>query len=310
MRRPIIALAAAAGFVASACQGAAPATTDPYAVLTRAVDNPWHQVQVNVGATITSGAGSFSLDPSAIRIVVDSDAGKSLVHVSLPTALLNLDSTTAARLGITGPSLDADMVYDGAGLYAKSPVFKAVLTALLSSSGDLPAGDLGGWLRLATREDLDALAEGGAAPSPRASLDAATMRTALDSAGVALTIGGTAANQPPNADHLTGTVDVDKLLDSPLFDSQSRQQINTLRAALKGGSVGFDIWTDRGSGRFVEIDSHVSAVTGGGGSANVTVAFAAPASGTTFDAPSTYVDVPARAVLGDLLKLAGSSLNP
>jgi hypothetical protein len=127
MRRPSI-LAAFAAVVLAACAGAPTRTvTDPYAVVQRALQTPWHQVQVNVGASVKSGGATVSLDPTAIQVVVDNDAGKGSVHVSLPTAALGIDAVTAGELGVTGSTLDVDALYDGSALYAKSPVLKLAI---------------------------------------------------------------------------------------------------------------------------------------------------------------------------------------
>src|SRR6185312_13709414 len=132
--------------VLAGCTGA-PAASDPYQVVYDA-NGKWDTVQVNVGLSVQGGARPLTLDPSAVKFVVDSNAGKALVHLSLPLAQLQVDAATLGQLGITGDTLDLDILWSGDALYAKAPALKNAVQLLLMQAGQTVTGDLGGWLRL------------------------------------------------------------------------------------------------------------------------------------------------------------------
>jgi hypothetical protein len=276
---------------------------------------PWQQVQVNVGISAKTGAATFALDPSALQLVLDTTAGKGSVHLSIPAAALGASATSLQALGITGNTLDFDALFDGQALYAKSPLLKSVVTMLIagSGSGSLPSGDLTGWLRLATKADLDLLAAGVAGgttptPPPVASFDANTLRKALNDNGLTLTFVGTEKHNGADADHVTVAVDVAEALEAPAFDSMRRDQLNQLRHAMKDGKVSFDLWADHGSGRILELDAHLAATGAQAGQVDVAITFSAPSS-TSFEAPANPVDVPARMLFGALLQMMGQQFQ-
>ncbi len=299
--------------VAAACSStpASPATPDPYELARKAMATPRQQVQINVGASVKASGTTVSLDPANIQIVVDSTAGKGLVHISLPVAALGADSASLQALGITGSTLDVDAIYDGQALYAKSPLIKALVQMLAAGGGSMPSGDLGGWLRLATSDQLKALGSGveSAAPSPSGSLDAASVRKDLGDAGLTLTFAGTETRNGAQQDHVTAAVDVNKLLTSPAFDSVSQGQAKQIRDAAANASVSGGFWVDHGSGQLSEIDIHFASTGRDAASGDVTITLAAPAAGTSFAAPAGAVDLPIESMLGEALKMFGGSLS-
>ena len=87
-----------------------------------------------------------------------------------------------------------DLLFDGQGLYAKSPIAATLLPMLMAQSGTPLTGDLSGWIKLGTKDEFAALAGslGGALPIPSpaadpanelASLDPAWLKQKLDEAG-------------------------------------------------------------------------------------------------------------------------------
>ena len=307
MRRSILILAAAVLAILAGCTGSA---QDPYEIAHRAMDAPWQRVQVDVGASIKSATTTVTLDPGTVRLVIDSAAGKGLFHLSLPAAAIGVDAGTLAQLGVSGSSIDFDAVYDGEAFYARSPLLGTIVQMLLAGSGDLPQGDLSGWLRLATKSELDALGAGSASveasPAP---VDAASIKKALNDSGVTLTFVATEKRNGADEDHVSVAVDVDKLLDSPVFDSAKRAQIEQIRAAAKEGTLKADLWADHGTGRLTELDVHLAANDASVGSADVTVTLTAPAEGVSFEAPADAIDVPALTLFGEALKLLGESIG-
>ncbi len=309
MRRFLLIGAAAVALIAAGCSSSA-STQDPYEIVHRAMDASWQQVQVDFGASVKSSGTTVTLDPGTLRLVADTTAGKGLFHLSLPTAALGADASSLSQLGVTGPTLDFDALYDGQALYAKSPVLKLAVMSLMAGSSDMPSGDLTGWLRLATKSDLESLgAAASPIPSPSASLDTATIKTDLNDNGLTLTFVGTEKRNGADADHISVAVDVTKLLASPVFNSMQQGQVNQLRDAAKNATISADLWTDHSSNRLSEVDVHIVSTDANAGSADLTVTLQAPASGTSFDAPTSFVDVPAKTLFGNALKMIGQSMG-
>ena len=111
MRR-LLALVAAAIIVVG-CSGQS--TADPYEVVNQSTQASYDLVQVNVGLTGTLTGTSITIDPQAIQLIVDSKAGKVAFKIELPLASLGADATALRGLGVTGDTLDVELVYDGAG---------------------------------------------------------------------------------------------------------------------------------------------------------------------------------------------------
>ena len=312
---PFIAILLVLSAIVAACGSSASSSSDPYKIASDARQALLNPVQVNVGFEVKDGATTVTVDPSAFGFVVDKDAKTGAVHVSVPTGSLGMGAKDLADLGITGSTLDFDVVYDGQALYAKSPVLAKVLTLVLQSSGDLPSGDLTGWLRLGTKEDLaglmDAVVGGGsvpsfAAPSPG---DAAGLKSALTDAGISLTLAGTEKHDGADAYHLTVAIDGTKLLANKVFDSVSRAQLDDMTNALKEVTLSGDIWIEVASNRVVELDGHIVAVKDATQAANITIKVGSPDGTVPTTAPSTFVDVPVRSIVTNLMTLIGQGLT-
>ncbi|HEU4673581.1 MAG TPA: hypothetical protein VFS32_11840 [Candidatus Limnocylindrales bacterium] len=312
MARFVKLVVVAVAAVLAGCSSTPAAQTDPYAIAKTAASSPWDRVQVDVGLKATSGSQTIQLDPGAIRFVMDTKAGKGSFHVSLPASSLGADAASLAMLGITNGSIDLDVLYDGDALYARSPLAATLLPALLAQSGNVPSGDLTGWLKVATKSDFDALAAtagASAAPSSAnlASLDPAAIKSQLEAAGVTLAYAGTTAHNGADAYHVTIALDMSKLSNAGSIGSLSTAQLQQLTELSKTTSLSGDVWVDKGSGRLSEIDMHGSATGTDGGTFDLSLALSEPASGTSFDAPSSSVDVPISSLLGPILQMAGQS---
>ena len=133
----------------------------------------------------------MTIPPEAIEVVVDTKAGKGSLHLALPVAALGDQAASLGALGVTGDTLELDAIFDGQGLYVKSPIASKVLPLLMLQSGQMPAGDLSGWLKLGTAQEFEGLLGGlGAMPSGSAgpvdelkNLDPAQLKQKLEEAG-------------------------------------------------------------------------------------------------------------------------------
>jgi hypothetical protein len=312
---PFIALLLALAAIVAACGSSSSTSPDPYKIVTDARQAVLDPVQVNVGFEVKDGATTVTVDPSAFGFVVDHDAKKGAVHISVPTGSLGLAAKDLTDLGVTGSTLDFDLVYDGQALYARSPILATVLTMVLQPSGDLPSGDLTGWLRLGTKEDLAGLLDlaGGsgsipsfAAPSPG---DVAGIKTALTDAGITLTLAGTEKHDGADAYHLTVAVDGTKLLANKIFDSVSRAQLDEMTTALKEVTLSGDVWIEVASNRVVELDGHIVAVKDATQTANITIKIGSPDGTVPTTAPSTFVEIPVKSIVTNLMTLIGQGLT-
>jgi len=292
---------------------------DPYALAFNASKGGWDQVQVDLTVSAQMGSGSVSLQPGAIRLVLDTKAGKGLFHVSVPTSTLGIDAASLTQFGITGDTINLDVLYDGQALYAKSPIAPALVQLLYSSGGQAPSGDLTGWLKLATSADFAALAALGgsvAAPSaaPMASFaDANAMKTALTAMGVTLAYVATEQHNGVNADHITATVDWQKLAASPQFQSSTSQaQVQQAITALEGTNSSIDLWVDHSAGRIVGLEVKGASKTDATQTFDIALGFKTPDAGQSLDTPSGAVDVPLIQLLGPLLQgvLGGGGVTP
>lgn len=306
--------------VASACGGntATPASTDPYELAVRALNAPMDQIQVEVGISTSGTSSDIKIDPSAIKIVADTKAGKASVHLSLPSSALGSDLAPLAAMGGAGDTIDLDVLYDGQALYAKSPLAATLLPMLMSQSGQTISGDLTGWLRLGTADDFASLASGmgglpGASATPGAStsvdlasLDATQLKARLDDSGVTLTYAGSENRNGVDADHLTVTVDQQKLTSGPLA-SELPAQLGQVEGLVSGDTLAADLWLDQSSGRLSELDLHG---TGSDGSTMDSTLLVSVPNSTAFDAPSSYTDVPIVPLLTELMQTFGGSLLP
>ena len=313
MRR-LTALVAAALILAS-CGGSA-AVTDPYQIIDKSGSASYDAVQVNVGFSTTVNGTGITIDPSAIQLIVDKTAGKGEFKLALPVASLGADASSLAQLGITNGNLDLDVVWDGQALYANGPVLTTALTLLMTQAGTTP-GDLSGWLRLGTKADFEALVGelgalgGGSIPSmaPLASHDAASIKKALEEAGITVTYVGAEKKGGKDASHLAVAFDMAKLQASDAFKQLSSAQAQQLETAMQQATVAADVWVDSSSYRLVEMDLHVTPKDGSA-KADVTILVSQPSDTSGLTAPATYTDVPMSQLLSTLLKSFGQGLIP
>ena len=286
------------------------ASSDPYELVLQSAKTTWSPVQVNVGIKATTNGTTVTLDPANIAFVVDSAAGKGAFHLSLPAAALGIPAASLTQLGISGSSIDIDLVDDGGALYAKSALFQPLLQLLLGSSGNLPSGDLTGWLKLGTNAELaafGAMAQGSigkAAPSASAGAEtAATVKADLDAAGISLTLAGVEKHNGVDAQHLKIAVDATKLTNNPNFAAGAGQNYATAAAAIKQLSIGGDLWIDAGTKHVVEADLHLAQTSGGSDAADLTITARDPDGSVSLAGPASSVDVPLQTLFAQVLQL-------
>ena len=320
----VVALALLSLLIAACGGGSATPTpaavTDPNEILARAVAAPMDQVEVKIGIK-TSGdtSGDISIDPDSIVITVDSQAGKGSFHLSLPTSALGSDASMLGALGATGDTIDLDVLFDGQAVYAKSPLAATLLPLLMAQSGQTTSGDLTGWLRLGTADDFAGLGETfgaipgaspgtSAAPEVLPSFDPQQLQADLQASGVTLAYAGTESHNGVDADHLTMTVDGQKLASGPLASDMPSIGGSQLQDLANAGTLTADAWFDHSTGRVMELDLH--GTDGSGATFDITILVSTPSS-TSFDAPSSYTDVPIVPLLTSLMQTFGGSFtNP
>ena len=311
---PVLALILAFTAVVAACGGGT-TSSDPYQVLSNSMKSTLDPVQVNVGFEASDGTTTVTIDPSALAFVVDKAGKTGAVHVSIPATALGSDTTLFTMLGITGSTLDVDVVYDGNALYGRSPLFATLLTALLQPSGDLPSGDLTGWLQLGTAADFADLAGtatgSGDVPSfaiPSAG-DAPALKTALEDAGITLKLAGTEQHNGADAYHLTVAIDSTKLLANGAFSSVTAAQLGDVSTALKAVTLSGDLWVDKASNNVVEFDGHAVSTSDSTQSASLTVKIGSPDGTVSAAAPSTFVEVPIKSIITNVMSMVGQGLT-
>lgn len=292
------------------------ASSDPYELVLQSAKTTWSPIQVNIGVKATSNGATVTLDPASIVVVLDSAGGKGAFHVSLPAAALGIPAASLAQLGISGSSIDVDVVDDGAALYARSPLFGPLLQLLLGSSGSLPSGDLTGWLKLGTNAELaafGAMAQGSvgkALPSASAGAQtAASMKSDLEAAGISLSLAGVEKHNGADAQHVKITVDATKLANNPNFAAGAGQNYAQVAEALKTLSISGDLWLDAGSKRIVETDLHFAQTSGGTDSADLTITARDPDGSVSLAGPTTSVDVPLQTLAAQVLQLMSKGLG-
>jgi hypothetical protein len=307
----LVSAAALAGSSLAGCSGGA--SSDPYELALQSTKAAWSPVQINIGLKATSNGQAVTIDPASIAIVIDKDAGKGAFHLSLPAAGLDIPPAALAQLGITGASIDMDIVDDGQALYAKSPLFKPMLTVLLGQSGKLPAGDLTGWLKLGTNAELGAFGamNGGGTAKPSASATAetaASLKKSLEDVGITLTLAGTEKHNGADAQHLKVAIDSAKLANNPNFAAGAGQNYAMAAAALKQLTLTGDLWIDAGSKRVVEADLHMVQTTGGSDAADIAITAREPDGSVTLAGPSSAIEMPIQTLFSQLLQLMSKSI--
>lgn len=308
MRRFSALAVAALVLTVAACQGA-PAATDPYQVMYDA-HGTWDAVQINIGASVQGGKTPFSIDQSGLKVVVDSTKTRILVHASLPIKQFNIDAKTLTQLGITGDNLDIDVLYDNDALYAKAPALKSTVQLLVLQAGETIDGDLGGWLKLGTKSEFEALAGlagGSVTPSavPMATAaSAADLKAKLEGAGITLTLVGSEQHAGVDANHVALAIDWAKLSQSDYLKTFGTSQLQSFLTQAEGSTVTGDFWVDRTAKRVVGLDIH--ATDKNGQKLDMTITAKVPDAGTSFDAPANAVRVP---LMGIVTKMVGQLGN-
>lgn len=283
LRAALPAALALVALAAAACGGTTPASTDPYTIAGKAFDAAYDQVKVQVGIKTSGGTSDIAIDPGAIELVLDTKAGKGSFHLSLPVAALGSDAASLRSMGITGDTLDLDVLWDGQALYAKSPLAASLIPALLAQSGQTVSGDLTGWLKLGTADEFGALAKqfagtpeasAPASTAPIGDLDPAALKKDLEDSGIVVTYVGSETRNGVEADHLTLTLDPAKLASGPAAQQLPAAQLNQLTGLAGSETLSADLWLDKASGRLTEIYLHGASQSGE--KADVTILLSTP----------------------------------
>jgi len=298
---------AAALLVGCSAPAAAP---DPYDQLTTSLKATWSPIQVNVGVKVTAAGTTVTLDPKDIAMVVDAAAEKFALHISLPAAGLGIPTAALGQLGVDGDSLDFDMVYSGDAMYARSAFFKPMLRLILGPTGKVPAGDLSGWLKLGTKEELAALSalSGGASGMPSfapPSTGVETTRASFEAAGITLSSAATEKRNGIDAQHIKIALDLTKLTANPAFIAGAGPQSGQAIAMMKALTFSGDLWLDPATNRVVEADGHVASTSDPTAVGDVTVTARDPDGSVSLDRPSSSVDVPLGTLITEMMKLVG-----
>lgn len=300
-------LLAVAALVAAGCGGPA-APPDAYEQLNTSLTSTWSPIQVNVGVKVTAAGQTITIDPKAIAFVVDTAAAKFAFHMSLPGADLGMPAGALDALGIAGDSIDFDVIYAADALYMRSAMLKPTLRLILRSK--VPAGDLTGWLKLGTKEELMALQalSGGLKPqssfAPPSSGPGA-MKASFEAAGITLTDGGPVKHNGADARHITIAVDIDKLVADPSFRAGAGPQSGPTIAVMRSLSFAGDLWIDPANNRIVEADAHVTSIKDPTQVGDVTITAHDPDGSVALDAPTSSVDVPLGTLISEMMKLIG-----
>jgi hypothetical protein len=311
LRRGLALAALPLTLVVAACGAAtpsAPAATDAYQVTSKVFDAPLDRVKVNVGVT-TTGSDAIEIKPDAIQLIVDTKAGKGSVHLSLPSKALGSEGASLGALG-GGDTIDIDALFDGQGLYVKSPLAATVLPLLAMQGVQVPTGDLTGWLKLGTAEELGGFmgaigdAEASADPGQLKDLSPEDLKKELENAGVTVTVVGREQRNGVDSDHLLLNVDLKKLEASDLGKQVPSDQLGALGAAANG-TLSADVWLDAANGRPNEIALHAA---DGSDKAEIQVLISDPGN-VSLDAPASFVEVPIAPLLAPLMQSLGGALG-
>jgi hypothetical protein len=313
-------LTALAGLVMVAalagCSGSS--AKDPYQLVFASRAAEPDVMQVKIGLATVGGSTPIAITPDAFKITTDKTSGKLRIQVDLPTSALGIAASELQALGVTGDSITLDVLYDGDGLYANSPLLSTGLSMLMTQLGQTPPANLSGWLKLGTKTEFEALAAGlgasaGASMAPFPSItDGASLKTQLEAYGISLTYAGAESRNGVDADHVTMAIDLKKLAQNPALGSLNGTQLGQVGAMADQVTVTADWWLDKASGRTLEIDAHI-APTGSVPSSEpsrveVIVQFGTPDAGTTFDAPATFTEVPLAPLFQALIQQFGKGL--
>ena len=270
LRRGLAFAALPFALVVAACGSATPSAptaapvADAYTAAGKVFDAPLDRVKINVGVTAT-GDEAIEIKPEAIELVIDQSTGKGSVHLSIPAAALGSDAAALGALG-GGDTIDIDALFDGQAVYVKSPLAATLLPFLAMQGMQLPSGDLSGWLKLGTAEELSGITgmlgempDSSANPANELKdLDPAELQQQLEDAGVTVTVVGQEQRNGVDSTHLLLNVDLKKLEASGLADQLPTDQLPGLGDAAASGTLSADVWLDAATGRPNEIAIHAA----------------------------------------------------
>lgn len=308
----IAAFVVAAGAVLGGCGGGAAA--DPYQLLADVSKTAWDPIQVNIGVTVQDGTDTYTLGSGGIGFVSDEDAGTFGLHLAIPLDGLDIDLAELEALGLTGDSLDVDVVFADDQLFVRSPFLGGALELFLGAAGELPDGDMTGWLRLGTAEELEELAGAlgglGGVPmvTPPPMDDADDVKASLEDMGVTLTIAGVEQRDGREVTHLEATVDNEKLLASDAFGGVAQEQLQGMVDGLEQAEITADLWVETSSKRLVEVDVRLASTDSEDQWLDVAVVMSDPDGSIDVAAPSDYVEIPIESLVTNLMQFMGEGM--
>ena len=86
-------------------------------------------------------------------------------------------------------------------------------------------------------------------------------------------------------------------------------QLDQMTTALKEVALSGDIWIDKASNHVTEVDGHIAAVKDTSQTANITIKIGSPDGSVPTAAPTTFVDIPVRSIVTNLMTLIGQGLT-
>jgi len=297
-----------------------PAQTDPYALLDRAWATGWDRVQLQLGLSLdvqNQGGddmplpNNINVDPSAVTAIVDTHTGQWRITLAIPGNAMGLP-------GLLGPAMqavNAEILFDGTNLFAKSELLPVMLQPGMGSPA-LAEGDLTGWVRLGSAADLgpflDPMNPAGmlsigaalpglgalALPSPGSP---ATLRQFFEDLGVVAEYKGTDARSGRTAHHVEAGLDVAKMARSDraaTLTGWGRDQMQSFLKSARQVAISSDLWFDEATGRAVEVDLNLQTLQAPVARFGARLLLAEPADADPFAAPVTYTEVPLKDLLG------------
>jgi hypothetical protein len=298
---------------------------DPYALLDRARSTGWDRVQVQLGFTldvpnapggVMAMPSHIQIDPSAVNAIIDTGTGQWHLTVSIPKGAGGIDPALLGLLGANFASLEAEVLFDGSHVYAKSSMLQGLLQQVPPGLASPIEGDLTGWLRLGSADDLQSVAGAGnplglllfgaglpalgALPLP-APGDPGSLRQFIEDFGVVTEYKGAEQRNGREAHHVAAGLDFEKLARSQRFATLvnlGRDQLQGVADTARQVAVGSDIWFDKETGRLVDFQLNVQSVTGQTTKASVVLNLMDPPAGNPFEAPATFTEVPLSELTG------------
>lgn len=289
---------------------------DPYAVLDRAITAGWDRVQVQVGVSVQVPAQqndgfpipatSINVDPSSIGATIDTQTGQFRGLVSVPLAAVGMDPSTLGPLAPLIQSLDAEVLYDGGAVYAKSPLLPMLGGGFGALGGRAVNGDLTGWVKLASRVDVEQMATNplgaviggvgmpGVLPLPSAG-DAVSLKGFIEDFGIGVTFVGEESTNGIETQHLTATLNFARLAESrqlAAFTGFGRDQLQGIFDASRTVAVTANLWFDKGNGRLATFRLDGTSAGPPATTVALVIQLSEPAAGISFEAPTAFADFP------------------